>query len=59
VLGNGQVLIVGGDQVGCTYFGNLCAPVYGQSAEMYVTQSVAAPVFFPPTGTYTSAQNVT
>ncbi len=58
-LGNGEVLIVGGDQTGCIYFGNLCQPVYGPSAEVYVAQSVATPMFSPPTGTYTSAQNVT
>ncbi len=59
-MGNGQVLIVGGDQIGCTpVSGNQCTPVYGPSAEIYVAQSLAPPLFSPAPGTYTSAQKVT
>jgi subtilisin family serine protease len=40
-LSNGQVLITGGDQIGCTPLGNgWCQPAYGPSAELYVPQSL-------------------
>jgi hypothetical protein len=40
-LNNGQVLVTGGDEIGCTPLGNgWCRLVYGPSAELYVPQSL-------------------